>query len=261
MCWRSDARLRVLFYLGTHRPSWLGRLDVPLFVSVRTLRERPVGGRALAPWAMDSGGFTELDRDGRWTTSAQTYAGEVERFAAAAGGLAWAAPQDWICAPPIVEKTGLDVREHQRRTVASVVELRGLVKGTPIVPMLQGWAAGDYWRCVELYDDAGIDVRAEPVVGIGSIAKRQETPEVERIVRGLAGEGIRLHGFGVKVGGWVNFGEALTSADSMAWSYDARRAPRLAGCTHRGSCSNCERYALRWRAQLLARGHRSPLFA
>ncbi len=41
----------------------------------------------------------------------------------------------------------------------------------------------------------------------------------------------------------------LESADSMAWSYDARRAPALAGCTHR-NCANCLEYALRWRRRV-----------
>jgi hypothetical protein len=44
----------------------------------------------------------------------------------------------------------------------------------------------------------------------------------------------------------------LKSADSLAWSYAARRRPPLAGCRHR-TRANCPRYALAWRARLLAR--------
>lgn len=241
------------FYLGTHRPAWLGRLDVPLFVSIRTLRERPVGGRALAPWAMDSGGYTELSRYAGWATPAAAYAEEIEGFAERVGGLAWAAPQDWICAPLVLAATGLSIEEHVQRTVASVVELRGLVRGVHVAAMLQGWTLDDYVRCAELYAAAGVDLAGEPVVGLGSIAGRQDRPEVAWIVRQLAGLGLPLHGFGVKVRGWEAFGDVLASADSMAWSFDARRAERLPGCAHRGTCSNCERYALRWREALLAR--------
>lgn len=243
----------VQFYLGTHRPSWLGRLDVPLFVSIRTLRERPAGGRALAPWAMDSGGYTELSKHAGWATPAAAYAEEIERHAERVGELAWAAPQDWICAPPMLAATGLSIDEHIDRTVASVVELRGLVRGVHVAAMLQGWTLADYLRCVELYAAAGIDLAGEPVVGLGSIAGRQASPEVAWIVRQLAAGGLRLHGFGVKVRGWQAFGDVLASADSMAWSFDARRSEPLAGCTHRGRCANCQRYALRWREDLLAR--------
>jgi hypothetical protein len=69
--------------------------------------------------------------------------------------------------------------------------------------------------------------------------------------------GTRLHGFGVKRTGLRHTGVWLQSADSMAWSFQARRQRlRLPGCAHR-TCSNCLRYALRWRADLLRDIHRS----
>lgn len=36
----------------------------------------------------------------------------------------------------------------------------------------------------------------------------------------------------------------------MAWSFDARRTVPLVGCSHK-ACSNCLRYALRWRERIL----------
>ena len=38
------------------------------------------------------------------------------------GGLQCAAPQDWMCEPQIVAKTGLSVREHQQRTVENLLD-------------------------------------------------------------------------------------------------------------------------------------------
>ncbi len=61
------------FYLGTHHASWLGRTDVPLFVSRRRLAGIRRLPRALGPWALDSGGFTELSMFGRWRTTAAQY--------------------------------------------------------------------------------------------------------------------------------------------------------------------------------------------
>ena len=63
---------------------------------------------------------------------------------------------------------------------------------------------------------------------------------------------LRLHGFGVKLTGLESYGDALVSADSMAWSYSARRTHPLHGCTHK-SCANCLRFALRWRDQVVTR--------
>ena len=160
----------------------------------------------------------------------------------------WAAPMDWMCEPFIIEKTGLSVREHQERTVSNYLDLRD--QG-PFIPVLQGWDLSDYEACVELYASAGVDLTVVPVVGVGSVCRRQGTWDIGRVMATLSGMGIRLHGFGVKKQGLVLCARYLTSADSMAWSYAARRDWPLPGCAHK-RCANCSRYALRWRDELLA---------
>jgi hypothetical protein len=242
-----------LFYLGTHHVGWLERTPVPLFVSHRRLGERRRLPRALGAWALDSGGFTELALHGRWTTSPATYATAVRRYRDEIGWLAWAAPMDWMCEPFMLARTGLSVRQHQERTVANLLELRALAPDLPFVPVLQGWTPADYVHgCVELYDRAGVDLRSEPVVGLGSVCRRQSTGEIHVIVEALALLGLALHGFGVKTSGLARYAEHLASADSLAWSYEARRSDSLPGCRHR-NCANCLRYALRWREQVLGR--------
>lgn len=251
------------FYLGTHEPSWLGRkecTDVPLFVSHRRLaRLRRRLPRAAGRWALDSGGFTELSMHGRWQTSAETYVAATRRYRDEIGGLDWAAPQDWMCEPWMLAKTGLTIAEHQRRTIDSVLELRALAPDLPFVPVLQGWQLGDYLDCIELYAEAGVDLAAEPTVGLGSVCRRQATGEIWTIVTVLAHEGLALHGFGVKTLGLADYGGCLASADSMAWSYQARRRPPMDGCTRHQSCANCLRWALRWRRDVLDRYGRRPL--
>jgi hypothetical protein len=242
-----------LFYLGTHHVGWLERTSVPLFVSHRRLAERRRLPRALGAWVLDSGGFTELSLHGRWETSPATYATAVRRYRDEIGGLAWAAPQDFMCEPFMLARTGLTVRQHQERTVDNLLELRALAPDLPFVPVLQGWSLGDYAHgCVELYERAGVDLRSEPLVGLGSVCRRQSTAEIHAIVATLAGLGLRLHGFGVKTFGLGRYAEHLISADSMAWSYYARRSAPLPGCGHR-TCANCMRWAIRWRGQVLDR--------
>jgi hypothetical protein len=220
---------------------------------VRIKRRYP---RALGPWVLDSGGFSELSLLGEWTVSPGAYVAEVRRYAEEVGQMEWAAPQDWMCEPAMIAKTGLSVAEHQRRTVENVLELRALAPDLPIIPVLQGWALADYLRCVERYDAAGLDLTAEPVVGVGSVCRRQASSEIALIARALSDLGIRCHGFGVKTSA-AHYAHLLTSADSMAWSFNARMHPPMAGCSHgkegRGSCAHCPRWALRWRERLLRR--------
>src|SRR5690606_34132950 len=186
-------------------------------VSNRRLRRLRTLPRARGPWALDSGGFSEVSLYGEWRTSPKEYAQLVDRYAEEIGGLEWAAPQDWMCEPWIIEKTGLSVDAHQRRTVRSFLYLRERC-GAHIAPVMQGFTLDEYLRCVEMYDRAGVDLTREPVVGLGSVCRRQGTAEAERIITTLASMGLRLHGFGFKLQGIARVGRLLASADSMAWS-------------------------------------------
>jgi hypothetical protein len=66
------------FYLGVPEPAWLARTSVPLFLSRRRLARQRSLPRARGPWALDSGGFTELSLYGRWQTGERQYAAEIE---------------------------------------------------------------------------------------------------------------------------------------------------------------------------------------
>jgi hypothetical protein len=203
-------------------------------------------------WALDSGSFTELQLHGGWTLSAREYAREVRRYRQF-GKLEWAAPQDWMCEPFMLERTGLSVREHQERTVTNYLDLRSIDSGLPIVPVLQGFTRDDYLRCADMYTAAGVDLEEEKTVGLGSVCRRQAEDEILEIVQSFPS--LKLHGFGVKTTGLRKYGHLLTSADSMAWSFRARRDKPLPGCYHgrdgQGKCSGCLRYAGRWRTNVL----------
>jgi hypothetical protein len=259
------------FLLGTHQPGWLARpnLDgpasspVPLFISDRRLRRYRTLPRAVVPWALDSGGFTELACYGTWDhgpTPAQ-YVTRIRRYRDQIGHLLWAAPQDWMCEPAILAKTGLCVAEHQRRTVDNFLRLRDQAPDLPIIPVVQGWTVDDYRRCVDLYHRMGVDLTTAPLVGVGSVCRRQDTAEAGHILSALYAAGItRLHGFGIKVLGLRRHRTLLVSADSMAWSVAARREPPLPGCHGHINCANCPRYAYRWYQQVIAAAaHPAPV--
>lgn len=252
-----------IFYLGTHEPSWLEHAGVRLFVSNRRLFKRRSFPRAAAPWALDSGGFSELSLFDRWQTTHEQYVTLVRRYQSEIGRMEWCSAQDWMCEPQMLAKTGLTVAEHQRRTVRSFLRLRH--DGLPVIPPIQGWTHGDYLDCIELYDKMGVDLRREPLVGLGSICRRQSGTRAALIIADIARLGIRLHGYGLKIDGLtgsIDLGDSslrpgefqqLVTADSLAWSFDARHAPPLPGHTHK-SCANCIDYAMKWRRELFAKG-------
>lgn len=251
------------FYLGTHHPNWLSHpdmpSDVPLFVSHRRLDGRKTMPRARVDWALDSGGFSELSLYSEWRTTPAEYVQAVHRYDQEIGNLNWAAPQDWMCEPFMTAKTGLPVSEHQARTVDNFIELSDLWAAEsdaecPFMPVLQGWQRDDYLYCWDLYHARGVNLGDYPVIGLGSVCRRQATDEIGDIVAAIRSldPGAPLHGFGVKRHGLELYGRDLASADSMAWSFTARRRPPLDGCVGHINCANCLRFALMWRGEVLA---------
>lgn len=248
--------------MGTHHPEWLASSKVSLFVSDVTLRKMKSLPRAVCDSAVDSGGFSELSMHGTWTVSPQDYVARVRRYVEEIGRIRWAAIQDWMCEPDIIKKTGLSVEEHQRRTVDSLVTLRSLAPELPWVPVLQGWACGDHERHLEMYFERGFDLRDEPIVGIGSVCRRQDTLRVSTTISVLSKVcGLKLHGFGFKTKGLEGLSGVLASADSLAWSLAARYEAPLPGHDRPGpgrvrghkTCSNCYEFAEQWREDLFSR--------
>lgn len=245
------------FYLGTHMPNWLETAGVPLFVSRRRLEGRKDLPRAIAPWALDSGGFTEIDMHGTWEMTPTAYARLVRRFRDEIGMMDWAAPQDWMCEDKMLRKTGLKVKDHQVLTTDNLITLRSIAPDLPFIPVLQGQTSNDYLAHADLYLSRGIDLTKERVVGLGSVCRRQGSEAIFMVARRMWMLGINLHGFGVKKTG-LSFGtppvlvgkDLLVSSDSLVWSSEARSAPPLPGHEHK-NCANCLEYALMWRERLL----------
>lgn len=238
------------FYLGTHMAYWLSSADFPLFVSHSVLRRKCLP-RSRVSWCLDSGAFSTLSEYGCFPDTAEEYAVSVRRYREEIGNLLWASPQDWMCEPFMLAKTGLTVADHQQKTVANYCRLKQIAPDLPFIPVLQGWTLDDYLRCIDAYEFEWVDLRKEPLVGLGSVCRRQNTKEAAAIILRLFSEGLTLHAFGFKLGGLKQVAHLLESADSMAWSYDARRSSPLPGHKHK-SCANCYEYAALWRQKALS---------
>jgi len=228
----DDPRPAPAVWLGALEPwwAWEGRAVGRLILSARRILRRRSGGRgrlrrACVPLFVDSGAFSEVSAHGRWTWPAHDFAAFIEACARDLGTVEHVGIQDWMCEPHIVALTGLSVEEHQRRTVASFLELRRLAPAVPWVFTLQGFTAHDYLRCAQMGVDAGICLEDQVIVGLGSVCRRSRTPEIEAVINevkaGLPSR-VRLHGYGVKSDGAMLACWGLASVDSMAWSRRAR---------------------------------------
>src|SRR5262249_2203154 len=143
-------------------------------------------------------------------------------------------------------KTGLTVEDHQFRTIERYDALVQLVRCVYLMPVLQGYTGYDYLRHLEQYGDR---LGRGAYVGVGSVCKRTtHVLSIERILFAIKLErpDLRLHGFGLKSTalGSALVRDALYSADSMAWSFAARREE------HHGKRRNDWREADRWRRQI-----------
>lgn len=223
----------IAFYVGLHQPGDASHFEMAC-ISINRLRRRrkPVHGKIL----VDSGAFTELARHGRYRSSVAEYAADLHRLhVQGVVDVAAAVAQDFMCEPFMLARTELTIADHQRLTIARydelVAELDRLFDGScpfPVLPVLQGYAPGDYQAHIAAY---GSRLKPGMWVGVGSVCKRNGTPN--KIVDVLSAvqarrPDLRLHGFGVKQTALLHPGvrALLTSADSMAWSYAARREGR-----------------------------------
>ncbi len=231
------------FFTGLHQPSDAKHFDAA-FVSVNRLRKRK-GAFAVGDWIMDSGAFTEISTHGHYRTGVAEYAAEIRRWAGN-GNLLAAVAQDYMCEPFIVERTGLSVHEHQRLTIERYDALLAEKPGVYIMPVLQGYAPADYVAHLAMYGDR---LANGQWVGVGSVCKRNGDPkQVAAVLLAIKGArpDLQLHGFGLKTTALADplVRSLLATADSMAWSFHARK---------NGRNGNDWNEAMRWQQAIAAR--------
>jgi len=256
----------MLFWLGTHRPeNHCQRTAVPLCISYGRLRGKKKLPHVTGPVFLDSRGFSEIAEHGTYTFTDREYVDFARRCQDQWGDkLVHVSIKDWMCEPFMLAKTRMTIGQHQTLTVNSWIGLRHMAPEIPWVPVLQGWNVDDYHECRDRYEDFAVTRLARlPLVGLGSVCRRQGTQEAAVIVKSLYAAGLdNLHGFGFKTTGLVSrklrLANYLRSSDSMAWSSRARNKwlhekQRLCGGEHKGGCANCLAWALQWRERLVRR--------
>lgn len=214
----------MIFYLGTHRTKLAQQFNYT-FISVNILRKRK-SDFEVNNWIMDSGAFTEITTYGKYRYEVSEYANLINRWSIC-GNLEAAISQDYMCEPFALSKTGLTIQDHQRLTIERYDSLLKLTNVT-IIPVLQGYALDDYCKHLYMYGDR---LKLGQRVGVGSICKRNSKPsEISAILQAIKNlrPDLKLHGFGLKTTSLLDnyITSLIYSADSMAWSYAARREHR-----------------------------------
>lgn len=210
------------FFVGLHQPSDAQHFDA-VFVSVNRLRTRK-GAFAVKDWILDSAAFSTIAMHGGYPHPVEEYATHIRRWTSN-GHLLAAVSQDFMCEPAMLAKTGLTVADHQRLTIERYDALLGCDAGCYIMPVLQGYAPEEYVSHVRQY---GHRLTHGAWVGVGSICKRNSSPTlILGVLIAIKAErpDLRLHGFGLKTTALANgtIRALLETADSMAWSFAARR--------------------------------------
>ena len=228
------------FAVGLHMVNHAQHFDLA-FISVNRLRERK-SHFVVGDWIMDSGAFTEIAAHGDYRHPVSEYAAQIRRWKDC-GNLLAAVSQDYMCEAHMLK--GRSIADNQRLTIGRYDALLAEDTGVYIMPVLQGYAPADYVAHLAAY---GSRLAPGAWVGVGSVCKRNGDPKaIERVLLAIktARPDLRLHGFGLK-GTALGSGlvcELLHTADSMAWSFAARKARHHGDKSRSG---NDWREARRW---------------
>jgi len=225
-------------------------IPIPIMVSDLRLKRVRRLKRAAGPVMIDSGSFTIHD-SGQQFDPADVYVERIRGYMQALGGVVAVSTYGRMCEPWILEKTGSTVERNQLLTAQSYLDMRQAGPEIPWLPEIQGWVIEDYHECIDLYESMGVDLTSLPAVGVGTICRREGTAEAQEIISSVADRGIKVHAFGAKTDGIQRNHANITSADSFAWSYGARKRTRE--CPH-GVVKwerNCPHYLMDWRDRVL----------
>jgi hypothetical protein len=231
-------------------------LNAPQFMfSLRRLKKRvsalPFGDM---DWIMDSGAFTEISINGKYTFTPQEYLHYIELHQ----------PKiffnkDFMCEPSILKKTGMTVKQHQEKTIDNQIKIMNLLENYNINSVfagcIQGWEISDYLNHIDMLKQGGLITSK---MGVGSVCRRNSKSQILEILQAVKQElpNTKLHGFGIKTDILKEplVYKYLDSCDSMAWSFAGRKIKSkpcpVCEYTDAKNCANCYRFMLKWYKRL-----------
>lgn len=174
-------------------------------------------------WFIDSGGYTALQRNGRYETTPEEFVSYLAEHEARDGvHIDAVALRDWLCEESILDAHDRRARVHQNWTIRDHIECRNLMADYGIdadpVAVLQGADPDDYLRHADHLDAHGL---LTDTLGVGSLKHRSndELDDLAAKIREYLPSRHTLHFFGItesklRLPGLV---EAADSVDTAAW--------------------------------------------
>jgi hypothetical protein len=175
---------------------------------------------------LDGGGFTILNKFGRYPWSVGNYANLV----ALLKPMHWAT-LDFPCEPDITRALGLMTNADRiTQTVTLAQECAYYEDMLPgvMVPVIQGYTLNEYKACIDLYHERNL---IRDYMAVGSMCRRISDHDLHILIPGIteyawAAGAQRLHYFGLKVDrSLLDLSEFIYSRDSAAILDD--RSPDL----------------------------------
>jgi len=256
----------VKFYVGVGQQSQIMWAKDRFMLSFQVIRKRKHvwGIPDHYEWIMDSGAFSELKKNGKYTYEPEEYLDRVEIWQPD-----YFVSMDWMCEREQLKLTGKTIPEHQQLSLDNQIRLTELLEDswikdhTQLIGCIQGFEIPEYLEHIDMLREHGMIL---PYMGIGSVCRRAADNQIIKVIRAIRKElpDTKLHGFGVKTTMLKNpvTYDCLDSVDSQAWcmtgwklSYNDGR--RLLGepCLvhdwkhcHRDTddCANCGRFMRNW---------------
>lgn len=214
-------------YIGLHQPSDARHFErCCIHIDRLQGRKKPLGCQELL---LDSRAFNELRLYGAYRYGPEEYANRVQATMQLCPTII-PVTQDYMCEPFILSKTGLTIDDHQRLTIERYDHIKAALGDVLLLPVLQGYHPSDYVNHIHRYAHR---LSYGSWVGVGSVCKRNgNIYAIESVLFAIKEErpDLLLHGFGLKTTALTSslVRSLLYSADSMAWSYNARRNGRNA---------------------------------
>lgn len=222
------------FYIGLHQTSDAQHFDrCCIHIARLEGRRKPLGCNEML---IDSQAFRILELHGEHQLSPIEYADRLHRARLLCPEIA-GVTQDYMCEQYIFDcrerLTGkrYTVTDHQWLTIQRYMDIRSVLDPSIyLMPVLQGYTPIEYVRHIREYGDL---LPEGAWCGVGSVCKRNGSPsQIRDVLYSIKRyrPDLRLHGFGLKrtALSWAWIREALYSADSMAWSFAARKQGRNA---------------------------------
>lgn len=246
------------FYVGVSSTSHIKYVPYRFLFSVSRLLDRKSKINTFGKeWILDSGGFTQLLLNGKYTFTIEDYI-EIVKLQEPNIFVS----MDWMCEPWILKKTCKTIKDHLTFTVNNHIKIKELYNGSSkLMGVVQGYNKDDYLTHVDMLKEHGL---IEEYMGIGTLCRRQSTDDILNIpflIKRNLPEWVKLHGFGVKTLALKKCGiyNLLYSSDSESWSFLARKLQKrvvneigICKCDNSickskaKNCANCGRYMRYW---------------